>query len=59
MTMLNKALELIQNTQTPVDVIAKSTGISTRWLYEFRAGNFTDPGSEKVEAVYDYLKRRK
>jgi len=54
-SLLYKALWLIQNTSISIDTISDSTGVTTRWLYKFRANVFTDPGVVKVEKVYNYL----
>lgn len=59
MTLLNKTLHLIRDTSIPMETIAISTGLTKRWLYEFKAGEYKDPGVTKVEKVFDYLKRRK
>lgn len=55
MTMYEKTLELIaESGKTPAQ-LAKETGLKPRWLYRLIAGDYEDPGVNKIEKLYKHL----
>lgn len=38
-----------------MSTIADKTDVGLRWLYDLRAGRFSDPGVNKIQRIHDYL----
>lgn len=39
--------------------VSQETGLSYYWLRKFQSNQMKDPGVNKVEALYEYLKKEK
>lgn len=53
--LYKKTIELLGNSNIPVSSIAESTGVGLRWLYDLKAGRFSDPGVNKIQRIHDFL----
>lgn len=56
--LLNETLQLLADTDLPVAKIADDLGVSRRWLYELKSGDFVDPGVRKIETLNRYLREQ-
>lgn len=50
-----QTIDLLNRTDVPLPTIAKETDVGYRWLCDFKAGRFDDPGVNKVERVHNFL----
>ena len=57
-TLLSKTLRLLETTQIPVAVIASECDVSVRWIYRLRAGDYDDPGVNRIERIHAFLNRK-
>lgn len=55
--LLKQTLELARRTEIPVDRICQGARVKERWYFRFVAGDFEDPGVNKVERVHRFLKK--
>lgn len=53
--LYKKTIELLDKTEKPMSTIADKTDVGLRWLYDLRAGRFSDPGVNKIQRIHDYL----
>lgn len=58
-TLMERTISLLKETNIPVEKITKDTKLSFYWVTRFRRGEFKDPGVNKVECLYDYLSTKK
>lgn len=60
-SLRDKTLFLLQtrSIQLTFEKIAKDTGLSDRWLSMFCRGKITDPSSNKIQTLYEYLAKTK
>ena len=59
-TLLQKTLDLVRETDVNIAQMCRELGISKRWYFRFRDGDYSDPGVNRIEALHDYLvKHRK
>ena len=54
-TLLERTMTLLKNSDKTVTVICQDTGISRRWINYLKAGEYSDPGVNKIEILYNYL----
>lgn len=54
-TLLNKTIDLVNQSDKNPSELAKETGLGERWLYNFANGVYSDPGVNKVERLYNHL----
>lgn len=54
-TLMEKTLQLLKETNTPIETITQDTKLTFYWLTRFRRNEFKDPGVNKVELLYEYL----
>ena len=57
--LLEKTLELLRETDLTAKEISTATGINYHWVAGLRKGQFTDPGVNKVEVIYNFLAMRR
>ncbi len=53
--LYTKTIEMLESTTKPMSVISKETDVGLRWLYQLKAGKFSDPGVNKIQRIHDYL----
>jgi hypothetical protein len=53
--LYKKTIELLNTTEASMSAIAENTDVGLRWLYDLKAGRFSDPGIKKIERIYAYL----
>lgn len=56
MSMLEETLRLVRESDESPHQIAKKCGLKPRWLYRLLAGDYADPGVNKIQRLRDYLK---
>lgn len=54
-TLLEQTLDLIHNSGESLPAIARATGVNQRWLRRLVAGDYAEPGVNKIERIHDYL----
>ena len=54
-----KTLKLLSKSRLSIPDIAKGAGVGQRWLYDFKNDLYPDPGLNKTERLYNWLKRQK
>lgn len=59
LSLHRRTIKLLQDCPRPLLTIAEDTGIGYHWLRKFKAGRFQNPGVNSVQALYEYLLRRK
>lgn len=61
MTLLDKTVALLAARPRTLTLaaIAAAAGVEKEWLAKFSKGVIADPGVRKVQALHDYLARRK
>lgn len=57
-TMLLETLRLLRETDIPIVEICRETETKSRWLHRLMAGDFADPGVNKIERLHRYLKKQ-
>ena len=55
-SLLNETLDLLEKTDIPIAQVCRDTGTGPRWIYRLMAGDFADPGVNKIERLNRYLK---
>jgi hypothetical protein len=58
-TLLEKTIELALNCESSIEDICKDADIKPRWFYMLIAGRWDDPGVNKIERLYNTLKKTK
>lgn len=53
--LYKKTIELLSLTDKSMSEISKNTDVGLRWLYDLKAGRFSDPGVNKIQRIHDYL----
>jgi len=56
MTMYEETMQLIQQSGKTPAVLAAETGLGVRWMYRLIAGDYADPGVNKIETINKHLK---
>lgn len=55
--VVKETRKLVKASTIPIAVICESVQIKPRWLLRFRAGDFKDPGANRIARLYDFLKK--
>lgn len=55
MSLLQKTLRLLSERTYNPDELCREIGVSRRWLYRLQAGDFEDPGVNKIEKLHQLL----
>jgi len=58
-SLLERTTTLLRSSDKTVTVICRDTGISRRWINYLKAGEYKDPGVNKIETLYNYLSGKK
>jgi hypothetical protein len=58
-SLLQETLMLARATELPIPKICREAAVKERWYRRFIAGDFTDPGVNKVERLNRVLKQHK
>jgi hypothetical protein len=54
--LLAETRRLLEQRDKSLQVISEETGINVHWLRKFSQGAFDDPGVNRIEHLYDYLR---
>ncbi len=57
-TLLQETLTLLRKSGLSSPQVTAGTGLKTRWLNKLLAGDFTDPGVNKIEKLNAFLRRQ-
>ena len=57
-TILNETLRLIRESDIPLTIICRDVEVKPRWLHRLLAGDYADPGVNKIERLNRYLKSK-
>lgn len=53
--LYEKTIMLLVKTNQPMSIVSEKTNVGLRWLYDLKAGRFSDPGVNKIQRIHDYL----
>jgi hypothetical protein len=53
--LFKTTIELLNNTNMSVEHIARESNVGYRWLCKLKAGEYSDPGVNKVQRVHNFL----
>lgn len=53
--LYEKTMRLLNATTQPMAEVAASAGVGLRWLYDLKAGRFSDPGVNRIQRIYNHL----
>ena len=57
-SLYHETLHLVRLSNMSVEDICKAAQVKPRWLAKFKAGDFTDPGVNKIERLNRVLKQQ-
>ena len=57
-TLLQETIEMLNETGLSSPAIAAETGLQVPWLNKLRAGDFKDPGVNKIELLNRWCRQR-
>lgn len=55
--VVKETRRLAKASKIPISVICEAAQIKRRWLFRFIAGDFKDPGANRIARLYDFLKK--
>lgn len=53
--LLEKTLQLLDETNLSMAEISINSEVGLRWLYDLKAGRFSDPGVNRIQRIYNHL----
>lgn len=54
-TLYEKTLQLLEESDLPVKDIAAGASVGCRWLFDLKAGRFSDPSVNRIQRIHDFL----
>lgn len=58
MTLLKRTMNLLSKSKLSTIDICNGANVKPRWLNRLKAGDFDDPGVNKVERIYKLLSKQ-
>ena len=55
MSLKDETIELANKYEGNISRLCADIGVTRKWFYDFRDGKYDDPGTKRVQNLYDYL----
>lgn len=57
--LYKKTISMLSETKEPLSKVASGSRVGYRWICRLIAGDFSDPGVNKIQRIHDYLSAQK